>query len=397
MILTFFHTTGGLASPPDSRINSPFIPIGATSGSHLQKLAPPQFVNPRDLHDSSYLSEVEVGHRDEDNSTEEMVARADDDGTKSPTSLLLSSDLLVVGDESQKLSSDSTEAEALDEMDVVESEKPVSDSLEGDKGDPMIVNEVDETVATRPVSDSLDGDKDDAMIGVESKEETVGVDPTKPVSDSLDGGKGDAMIGVEPKELLSDSTDVEGDELIVVESKELSNSLTDYEGHPSNETRDSTEDDDLTVIPVEKDNPAISAELNKMSTNSNSSVHQTAQFEPCRSSRNAPLKPIPSLKSSDLPEDVGVPVIHVEEANPGPTITDELNKMSLDSNLSVHQTALFEPRRSSRNALVKDVPSLKVAAPPKSSSGKRKAALKKDVITLQASFWNNSIYQNLTK
>jgi hypothetical protein len=56
-----FH--GGLASPPESRYNSPTFPFGQTSALQRGNFSPPQCVNPRDLHDrmepSSPASEVE--------------------------------------------------------------------------------------------------------------------------------------------------------------------------------------------------------------------------------------------------------------------------------------------------------------------------------------------------
>jgi len=44
---------GGLASPPESRYNSPLIPVASSSSSTMpfEKITPLKFVNPRDLHD----------------------------------------------------------------------------------------------------------------------------------------------------------------------------------------------------------------------------------------------------------------------------------------------------------------------------------------------------------
>jgi hypothetical protein len=45
--------TAGLASPPDSRYNSPIFPFGSSSSLQRGNASQPQCVNPRDLHDSA--------------------------------------------------------------------------------------------------------------------------------------------------------------------------------------------------------------------------------------------------------------------------------------------------------------------------------------------------------
>lgn len=45
--------TGGLASPPDSRYNSPIFPFGSSSSLQRGNTSPSQCINPRDLHESA--------------------------------------------------------------------------------------------------------------------------------------------------------------------------------------------------------------------------------------------------------------------------------------------------------------------------------------------------------
>lgn len=59
--------------------------------------------------------------------------------------------------------------------------------------------------------------------------------------------------------------------------------------------------------------------------------------------------------------------------------------MMVDLDSLVHLTTAMEPRRSSRNAGLKNKPSLMSVAPPKFPSAKRKPPLKKDGILLHAS------------
>lgn len=80
------------------------------------------------------------------------------------------------------------------------------------------------------------------------------------------------------------------------------------------------------------------------------------------------------------------PVIDMETVSPMTGV--ESNEMLLDTHLSDNLGAPSEPRRSSRNAGLKSKPRLKVAAPSKLLSGKKKPACENDVVLLQVSASN---------
>lgn len=71
--------TGGLASPPESRYNSPIFPFGPTSAFQRGNFSLPQCVDPRDLHNKVELSSPasEVKKPVEDDEDDEDARMAD--------------------------------------------------------------------------------------------------------------------------------------------------------------------------------------------------------------------------------------------------------------------------------------------------------------------------------
>jgi hypothetical protein len=53
-------------SPPNTRNNSPLMPVQSSSGSNFQILHPPQFVKPRDRNDPLDCSVAEVERQEDD-------------------------------------------------------------------------------------------------------------------------------------------------------------------------------------------------------------------------------------------------------------------------------------------------------------------------------------------
>jgi hypothetical protein len=198
------------------------------------------------------------------------------------------------------------------------------------KLDSLMEDKEDETIvvaSNKPESDSLvEDEEDDPMNGLGSK---------RPDSDSLVNEKDDPMNAVESDDPSSDSLEEKGDLMIDVESKEPSDTVLDDEGLPL---------------------PVTGADSTNLSNSS---------------------------------EDKADSSIMVERIHP--TIEVDLNKMSLDDlESSVQAEPQVEPRRSSRHADAKKKTYQKIVTPPKTSSGKSKQPLKKDVTFLQAGVWNNT-------
>jgi hypothetical protein len=367
--------TGGLASPPDSRYNSPLGADGSSSISsklHCEKLSPPKFVNPRDLQDPMESHEDEFEQLELVNLTEQGASSQGD----------VESDFTTRSRKSSLTSSLSDVAENEDGRDPatpIEPKKPLSHSSDDEGDDPM------------PSQSDLSVEGvNDALIEVESNEllldsteleerveEMVLVESNNPESDSSDNDKrDDPMVGVESEEPLSDSGESEDDPIIAVESKEPSNLMEDDEegdltpGVNSTQLLDLSDDEPLPIIGIEDVNPMIGVERNKISLDPDSSL--AASSEPRRSSRNAQ-----ATQFSDSS-------IGVEGANP--SIGAEPNKMLSDSDSSVE--ASLEPRRSSRNAQAKNKPQLKTTSPPRLSSRRKKQAVKQDAILFQATVSN---------
>ena len=190
---TFFYISGGLASPPNTRNNSPLMPNASSSGPNSQKFHRLQLIDHQNLHDSldSPSSAVDIEKHEEDNIESEL-------------SLLESSEMEVefnplTTPESKKAPSILSE----EEEDVIDSKKPLEDSpdvesgklvleaSEDDDGDHMVSIE-----SRNPLSESEDVQ---GMVGVESvKDDKEGHDTTwfhskLKLSDSPDDPEANAM------------------------------------------------------------------------------------------------------------------------------------------------------------------------------------------------------------
>lgn len=185
----------------------------------------------------------------------------------------------LIAVESKKSLSDSSMVEDdVDGMIDVESKILVSDSTEAEEG----VNQIIILESEKPESDSL-------------KEATIVIESNEPLLDLVEDGEGEPMIGVESKKPLSDSAEDEDNPIIGIESKEPSNLAKDDDDidvHPMTvvDSSQSSVDEGDPNIGIDEPNPIISVELNKMSLDSEPSIHLAAQLEPCRSSQNTAAK-----------------------------------------------------------------------------------------------------------
>ena len=368
MFQTFFYISGGLASPPNTRNNSPLMPNVSSSGPNSQKFHRLQLINHRNLHDSldSPSSAVDVEKHEEDDIESEL-------------SLLESLEMEVefnplTTPESKKAPSISWEEE--EEEDVVDSKKPLEDSpdvesgklvleaSEGDHGDHMVSVE-----SRNPLSESEDVQ---GMVGVELvKDDKEGHDTTwfhskLKLSDSPDDPEADAMPDASDDEGEPNICDPERD---AMKMSEFLQEAIVGDQVDSMEISDLSEDDEEQTITTEEDPTMVGVELDKMSLDSGPKFDVAKAFGPRRTSPN------------DSSEE---PTIATEVADA--MVDIELNKMSLDSDSYVDIATPFEPCRSSRNAAAKNMSYPNATITLKYFNGKRKRGFEKDdVIEVRAS------------
>jgi hypothetical protein len=358
---------GGLASPPDSRYNSPLNPTVSSSESHCSKIQPPQFVKPSDLHDVTNFCGNEGKTQERDNVNEQVNGCLGDAESQSlpisrNSSLLSSSSITlenVGGDdamitvESEMILAESSQVgEEVDGMMVVECEKGVSDLIEVDEAvDRMIVVE-----PKKQISDLSEDEEDNTMVDIESS------------SDLAEDKEDDPMTGAKS----------EGDEDVNPTTEVDSSKLSDL----------SEDEDDSPEIGVESSKPSDSAEGE--SEDEDESFVADEEAVPKKPSESVedgdeghPATEVDETNLSNSSEDEDGSVIGIKEANP--TISVELSKMSLDPDASVHLAETFEPRRSARNTAAKDKPYRMVITPSKLSVRKKKPVYKKDVILYEVS------------
>jgi hypothetical protein len=406
--LTFSCLTGGLASPPDSRNNSPLVPIASSSGSNLEKLPSLRFVNPKDLHDppeceeketesmprsrkSSLLSSLSGSSDlsdDEDIGTPMIsvdtqrpladsseVGEDDEDGgnprmTNAETGNPLT-DSSEVGEE------DEDEVNLLATND--ETEKPLAESSEVGEEDGDEGNLVGPTAETEmPLTDSpeiVEDDEDDDNHRINVETEMV-ADPSEVAEDIPD------LYVKVIKKTVSDSLEDEVDRMDEVDEMILEFGVENVDrrivvesGKPVSETTDSSEDDEGEPMTGMK-NLSDSAGIERRDDMDCDGLEEDDK-------EDHPMTGFNEMKLSDPPED------EIDSV-------DGANKTLVDcANSSVDLAGQFKPRRSYRNAL-KNKPSLKVAAAPRLSNSKRKPAFK-DTILLEVNALDNPIPQKLTE
>lgn len=327
--------TGGLASPPESRFNSPILPFGSSSASQRGNLSPSQCVNPRDLHDEEPSPSAAGGevpgvissndiNNDKDATTYGLQTSPhsrEDYPESHPTGEVESPGLI-----SSKCNNNDEDTAMVDVQSSSnpQAEYPESSPPTGKVETPGLIS-----------SKCNDDDEDTAMVDVQSSSDPQADYPEsspptgeveKPALISLKcNGKGedaemvdsqspsqppedDATIGVPPPmELLAQEDDVEsrGSPRGEVKCDERLGPLSDLsdlsdgedEGKPENVRKSSqplgSKEPSKVVRPdVGTADPILQnvAKSNQKSSDFQYSLQLAAQFEPRRSSRNIPAK-----------------------------------------------------------------------------------------------------------
>jgi hypothetical protein len=322
-----FGMTGGLVSPPQSCYNSPALPITSPSASNLALFSPSRVVKPRDLPDSTDYSSL--------------------------ASLLLSSSLSDLPEDEEKANASKKSLSEPPEDEDFEMKKSTSEEEEEEEDDPMIVFE------KKSSRDSLEEEEEGSPMivpekssGDEGEEEEV-VPEKKSSEDVLEEEEeeeeGDPVVVPEKKSSEDsseeDEEEEEGDPIVVPEKKSSEDLLEDEEEE---------EESDPIVVPK------------KMSLED--SLEEEEEEDPINVTEKKSLE--------DLSEDEeGGPMAGTRSNGSPPDFLDngEGDAMNVDADFSVQMVAAFEPRRSSRNALMKDKLSFKLLSPPKVTKSKAPA------------------------
>ena len=320
--------TGGLASPPDSRYNSPIFPIGSSSNLQRGNLSPLRCVDPRQLQSSYNFFKGNLEHQEENNSTEQeignlggansqLTVRSRNSSTQpsSPpatsehgcgTDREIPMELDKGGSTSTKDDSDSDDVTMPDLQLKESSSHPQDDDATMVGGSTSTKDDSDSDDVTMPdlqLKESLSHPQDDdaTMVGTQSKESSL---PPLVQDDDV------PMVSVEPRERSSEPQRVEGvnftrptdeemekhDSVVVVESVEQ---LSEPKGPDSSDSEEDDEEgapaNDVKKIPdtsvgIKEATLKTGRKSNDISLDVESSVHTAAQFEPRRSSRNVSKK-----------------------------------------------------------------------------------------------------------
>lgn len=395
--------TGGLASPPDSRVNSPMVVIGAASAPYLGSIPPPKFVKPiYGSKDHGQLGGVESGlipsENDEEDNTDGFVKE----------SLAKS---LSKGREGNPRE----DGESSDESD---DHQPLSEAEDEGHKTTLDSRDFSETAVVDQVMNANESNMEDVVMKV------------------LGGENGDAS----PSPTLVDMEDVlmkEVESNMPEDSREEDGRMkakdSREEGGENGNARSSPTlvvVKDVSMDIVESNAPGVSID-DKGGEDREVVEEQPAaiptSFEPRRSSRNASPKgmsspnvgeeggssediEVPPVKEVDFSEQLAAQIgISLEprgilrnpnsekRSTPNGGGDDEVieatdvvpNPDLSDATLAAQLAASLEPRRSSRSTASKTAPTPMLVTAQKTFNAKRKPVLKKTAIALQVISSNN--------
>ena len=420
----------GLASPPESCLNSPANVIASSSHMSLVQFSPPKYVNPRDLflNEGQPIPEIDLKRSNEASWVKDDV---------NPMSSA-DYDLSVVVDEDDPMGSDeamsSDEANASEELSKdrngdntitdAKSKKLPEDSSERKDEDE---NMTDAESKKSSEDSSERKDEDENMTDAESKKSSEDLsedeDEDENITDAelmksseLKDNKGANKQGVQLKKSSDSSQDADGP-IVNLQSKKPSSDLIEKEDEPTTISSDSPRDREGIAPMIDLQSKKRSSDLTE--DGEGSTVEE--EEEPKKSSdppnskdgeENVLMRDLRSKKvSSDSTDDgedddeeedeekdestkispndkevdamIGIESslvsLQVEDGNPG--IGPEPTQMES----SAQPAPSFELRRSSRNAGLKKKPTVDLVSSHKQFNAKRKPASRNIDILMEAS------------
>jgi hypothetical protein len=405
--------TGGLASPPESRINSPLFPQGSSASLTSGNLSPIQCVNPRDLHPSKFFSDNNESDAEDDISPASSRMSSVQPSSPPPavSKLDFGADPIIATEFVKSvLKGDENNDENATTASVRSRE-----SLSHPREDDATTMVVDQSRA----ASSEPQDDDATMVGIPSRTPS----PKPRVNE-----EGVTMVGVESNyRLWSSSVSSQEDDAAMIDVLSRKPSPEPQDNEESVESNDrlgspsvpsEPQEDDATMIDVPSKKPSLEPQDNEESVESNDRLGSpSASSEPQED--DATMVGVPSRKPSPEPQDneeeglvsesmvplsnlsdseeddesyqptnavessdssdnkkSAGPIVGTEEATP--KAGTDFNQLMLDFEYSVNLQGENSLRRSSRNILSKKKPTINYAdypAPRKSSSGRKKLAL----------------------
>jgi hypothetical protein len=410
--------TGGLASPPESRINSPLFPQGSSASLTSGNLSLVQCINPRDLHPGRFFPDY--NESDEEDIISPTRSRMPSVQPSSPPPAVSDCDfgadpivaaeflksVLKVGennDENAAMASvrsresslhpqdddattmvvDQSRAASLEPQDDdvtmvgIPSRTPSPEPRDNEEGVTMVGFESNDRLGS-PSASSEPQEDDATMIDVPSREPSPEPQDNEESLESKDR-LGSPSASSEPQE---DDANMVG-----VLSRKPSPEPQDNEeglesndrlGSPSASSEPQEDDDTMVGVPSRKPSPEP-LDNEEEEPMSDSKVPLSNLSDPEEDDEEyQPTNAVESSDSSDNKKSAG-PIVGTEEATPK-AVTD-LNQMLKDFEYSVNLQGEIPLRRSSRNILSKEKPTINYAdypAPRKSSSGRKKLSLENE-------------------
>jgi len=403
----YYSMTGGLASPPESQINSPlFFQGSSATASASGNFSPVQCVNPRDLHDSNRFFPDHFESDEEDDLSEQdvsspVIAQSHLMASSRRSSVQPSSPPAISENDlmasSRRLSVQPSSPPAISENDLMASSRRSSVQ----PSSPPAISEndfdADRIIAAEALKPALRGDEDNdenaAVAGIQSRESpsipqkddatTMAVDHSR--APSSEPPEDDAtMVSVssrkptpEPRDLPSHPQEDDATTMLVDQPRSPSSEPLDDDAtmvgapsrKPSPEPHDNEEGGDMVGVESD-DGLAPLSDLSDLEEDNEEGGPANGDDEEYQ-----PAKAVKLSDSSENKKFAG-PIVGAEEATPKAGM--ESDQMLLDFESSVNLQEQFPLRRSSRNVFSKKKPTINYAdcAPPrKSSSGRKKLPL----------------------
>lgn len=389
LVSIYSYISGGLASPPISNNNSPFMPIQSSS-----KLLRSQFVNPRDLNDELDMSAVKVQAREVVQPQEEVQQLGEDD-LESVSSKSDGEDIPMASPEAKKPPSevevrvnkeDDNESDlSMSEGEDIPSTAPESkeppskvevlqqEDDEDDDDSDLSMSEGEDIPPTVPESEKPSSEVEEVVESQkpseDSRNNTVDVEPSEHdeddrmvvVKDDLRG-----MLGVESLKPLSKSEKDQGMVGVeLVKDDGGGHPITGFDSLKLTDLGDSLDDVGENAVADREANEMKMLEVEGEPVGNNEEAHTLLITRE---------KEADTMKTSDSSEDEGEPSVN-EDSD---TLVDiNVNKTSFNSTSYVDA---FEPRRSSRNEAAKNKSYPNESSSLKYINGKRKRTFEKEPV-----------------
>lgn len=347
--------TGGLASPPDSRVNSPMVVIGAASAPCLGSIPPPKFVKPiYGSKDHGQLGGVESGlipsGNEEEDNTDGLV--------KEP---------LAKSSSKSREGNPREDGESSDESDDLQ---PLSEAEDEGHKTTLDSRDFSETAVVDQVMNAIESNMEDVVMKVLGGE-NGDASPSPTLVDMED-----ILMKEVESNMPEDSREEGGENGNTSPSPTLVKDSREEERGENGNARSSPTlvvVEDVSMDIVESNAPGVSIDDKG---GEDREVVEANPLDPRGILRN------PNSEKRSTPNGGGDDeVIEATDVVPNPDLSD--------ATLAAQLAESLEPRRSSRSTASKTAPTPMLVTAQKIFNAKRKPVLKKTAIALQVINSNN--------